>query len=445
LDSTHYPEPVEQCDVCRWFARCNARRRADDHLSFIAGIGRIHREELTAQGYSTLAAAAAIPLPIAFKPSRGSRETYERIRQQARVQHEQRTSGKPVYELLEVPPARDGEPPEPHGLARLPEPSPGDMFLDLEGARFAREGGREYLFGLSVRGAGLQACMSLSGAGLRAMARPRLAIVSARAAGYVAAWAFTDAEERVAFEATIDRIMAAVAAHPDAHVYHFGSYEPAALKRLMGRYATRGEQLDELLRAERFVDLHTVVRQSLRAGVESYSIKQLEQYYGFVRTMPLRDVNLQLQAIELALEGNAPGAIPEEATSAVQAYNEDDCRSTEALRDWLEALRAAEIAKGILIPRPEPRSGEASEQVGELEARQQAARARLLQGLPDEAADSHHPEHPRWLLAYLIDWHRRENKSAWWERYRLEGPARGELVDEPRAVAGLVHVERVKE
>jgi hypothetical protein len=156
-------------------------------------------------------------------------------------------------------------------------------------------------------------------------------------------------------------------------------------------------------------------------------------------------VNVQLQAIELALEGNAPGAIPEEATSAVQAYNEDDCRSTEALRDWLEALRAAEIAKGLLIPRPEPRSGEASEQVGELEARQQAARARLLQGLPEEAADSHHPEHPRWLLAYLIDWHRRENKSSWWERFRLEGLPEAELVDEPRAIAGLVHVGRVKE
>ena len=87
IQKAHYPEPVEQCDVCRWEDRCNKRRRKDDHLSFIAGIGRVHREELTAQGFPTLATAAAMPLPIAFKPSRGSRDTYTRIREQARVQH----------------------------------------------------------------------------------------------------------------------------------------------------------------------------------------------------------------------------------------------------------------------------------------------------------------------------------------------------------------------
>jgi len=37
---THYPEPVEQCEVCRWWGRCNSQRRADDHLSFIAGASR---------------------------------------------------------------------------------------------------------------------------------------------------------------------------------------------------------------------------------------------------------------------------------------------------------------------------------------------------------------------------------------------------------------------
>jgi predicted RecB family nuclease len=72
--AAHYPEPVEHCDVCRWWERCNARRRADDHLAFIAGIGRVHRDELTAQGVPTLTAAAAMAVPVPFKPTRGSRE-----------------------------------------------------------------------------------------------------------------------------------------------------------------------------------------------------------------------------------------------------------------------------------------------------------------------------------------------------------------------------------
>ncbi len=153
IRQSYYPEPVEACDVCRWIDRCDKRRRTDDHLSFIAGIGRVHREELAAQGFATLAAAAAMPLPIAFKPSRGSRDTYTRMREQARVQHQQRTPGRPVHELLL--PVVEGQ-----GLSRLPDPSPGDLFLDLEGARFAREGGREYLFGLWGRPAGAPAALA---------------------------------------------------------------------------------------------------------------------------------------------------------------------------------------------------------------------------------------------------------------------------------------------
>jgi predicted RecB family nuclease len=41
----------------------------------------------------------------------------------------------------------------------------------------------------------------------------------------------------------------------------------------MGRHATREAEVDRLLRAGRFVDLHAIVRQSLRASVEEYSIK----------------------------------------------------------------------------------------------------------------------------------------------------------------------------
>ena len=62
------------------------------------------------------------------------------------------------------------------------------------------------------------------------------------------------------------------------HVYHYAPYEPSAFKRLMGRYATRETEVDRMLRARRFVDLYAVVRQALRASVERYSIKDLEQF-----------------------------------------------------------------------------------------------------------------------------------------------------------------------
>ena len=41
-----YPEPVEHCDVCRWWADCSDRRRADDDLSLVAGISSRQRRGL---------------------------------------------------------------------------------------------------------------------------------------------------------------------------------------------------------------------------------------------------------------------------------------------------------------------------------------------------------------------------------------------------------------
>ena len=86
------------------------------------------------------------------------------------------------------------------------------------------------------------------------------------------------------------------------HVYHFGAYEPTAFKRLSGRYATRETELDTILRAELFVDLHTIVRHSLRASVETYSLKDLEQFYGLTREQDLRIATASRRALEWAIE-----------------------------------------------------------------------------------------------------------------------------------------------
>ena len=91
---------------------------------------------------------------------------------------------------------------------------------------------------------------------------------------YEALWAFSPAEEKMAFEQLIDMIVDRRVRDPGMHVYHYAPYEVTAMKRLMGRYGTRADELDQLLRAEVFVDLYGVVRKGLRAGVDSYSIKK---------------------------------------------------------------------------------------------------------------------------------------------------------------------------
>ena len=145
--------------------------------------------------------------------------------------------------------------------------------------------------------------------------------------------------------------------------------------------------------------------------------------------------------IELALESGAAAAITDDVKAAVQGYNQDDCRSTEALRDWLEQLRAG---VGAALSRPIVREGEANEKVGELEERQRGMREQILKAIPAAASDADHTQHAHWLLAYLIDWHRREDKSAYWERYRLAELSDDELLEETQAIAGLELVERLE-
>ena len=138
-----YPEPVNHCDICRWWKECDGRRRADDHLSFVASATKLQRKELAAQGVTTLTTLAGMPLPIPFRPTRGAVESYTRIREQARIQLEARVEGCLKFESLATGPAE--------GLARLPAPSDGDIFLDFEGDPFVGEGGLEYLTGVVTR------------------------------------------------------------------------------------------------------------------------------------------------------------------------------------------------------------------------------------------------------------------------------------------------------
>ena len=60
--------------------------------------------------------------------------------------------------------------------------------------------------------------------------------------------------------------------------------------------------MDDLLRGKVMVDLYAVVRNAIRASVESYSIKKLEPFYAFTRVMPLQDANVALAAIQAGLE-----------------------------------------------------------------------------------------------------------------------------------------------
>ena len=419
LDSTSVyplatsPEPVEHCDMCRWNVQCRAQWRSEDDLSLVANLTSRQRRALHGAGLTTRTGLAERKEPLPERLDGAGRDALKRTHAQASIQVRGERAGAVISERVSPPRDREGVLVPNHGLLMLPEPAAGDLFLDMEGDPFFSSDevdGIEYLFGVIEPGR------------TDATGQP----------AFQTSWSIQDGTvttqgERRAFETLIDFVMDRLAADPNLHIYHYAPYEPTAIKRLAGRYGTREEEVDRLLRGEVFVDLHRAVRQGIRASVESYSIKRLEPLYDFRREIDLHDAGTSIVEFETWLE-LGQGDKRDDLLAQIQAYNRDDCLSTLHLRNWLEGQRT-ELSDelGAALPRPavpEPDTtddSDAQKAVNELVAE-------LTDRLPESAELMTDDERGRWMLAQLLNWHRRESKSFWWRYFHLAK----ELTDEER-------------
>jgi len=411
-----YAEPCEHCDICHWWLDCDKKRREDDHLSLVAGITRRQRGKLVSVGISQLATLAALPPAQAIEGI--DEEPLGKIRHQAHLQASRRTTGKPVYDLL-----TDGDPGT--GLELLPSPTPGDLFFDLEGDAFVHGGGLEYLFGLVELG------------------KPEFDFTSRKGPGppnYLHFWATNLAEEKVAFEKVMDRIREGLEEFRDMHVFHFGNRENNALKVLSCRHGTREDQVDNLLRRGVLVDLHTVVRQGLRASVEAYTLKEMEPFHGFARQVSKRDAAKAMQYFGWWLETGEEEAPLVELKKTLREYNEEDCLSTWKLREWLEGLRKElEVKLRRPLQRPAPKEETGNPKVDERQKEQGDLARRLLEGLPADPREDGETDKAKRLLADLLGWHWRELKSSYWEYHEARKVPPAERLADRFCLTGLVY------
>ena len=384
LPEDSYPMPCAHCGICAWQEHCAARWEADDHLCRVANIRHTQIDRLHKADVRTVAQLAAMPEPSQVPGM--DPQALARLRSQAALQCERTLTGENRFEVI---PGAAGT-----GLARMPRPDAGDLFFDMEGDPLHPDG-LEYLFGLHY----MRGCEE----------------------AFEAFWAHDHAQEKQALQAFMTFLQARLANHPHAHVYHYNHYETTALKRLSCRYAACEDQLDALLRAQVFVDLYPVVRESIRTSEPGYSIKHLETFY-----MDKRD-DAVATAVDSMLTYSQWRTTREDALlEEIDRYNRADCISTRLLRNWLLELRPDDMPwpapnpdPGMLTPQQDPALAERAalqERLGDLQDTSQAL-----------------GEH----LSHLLEFHKREAKPQWWSRFDRQTKLEEELIGDTECLAGL--------
>jgi predicted RecB family nuclease len=415
-------EPCAHCDLCRWNERCDAEWEAADHLSIVARLSGSQRKKLVAAGVTNLRELAQLKDDATVPKIQP--ETLDRLRSQARLQLGKRTTGANKVEVLALEPRK--------GFARLPKPNEGDLFFDMEGdpVYSAPDGASlEYLFGFSYLDTGT----------LR----------------YKAIWARDRASEKKAFEDAVDFITGRIRQYPDAFIYHYASYEETALKRLAQKYGssvssvpsvfqkkqddalkrlaqqygTRENEVDDLLRGRKLVDLYKVVREGVRTSEPRYSLKNLEVFFAPQRTQEIKEGGDSIVAFERWLVLRDPALLEQ-----IEEYNAFDCRSTMLCRDWLLRVRPSEVEWFD----PAKVAAEDLEKEKEREGKRRESDARILamrEALVRGVSDDERPWHE--LLGYLLEYHRREARSEWWKYFDRLGARVEELIDDADCIGGL--------
>ena len=295
------------CKKCDYEELCIQQRHQVDHLQLVANIRKDQIAKLNQAGIHTMAQLAH--LDDTQCPSDLKLPTFIKLRNQALVQTETIQTGKPVYRMIDNP-----------AIQVMPPASEGDIFFDMEGFPYYGPGGLEYLFGSIIR--------------------------NGQETEFIPFWAHDRLAEAKAFADFIDFAVERLGRYPDAHIYHYASYEVSAMRRLSERHGIKAQEVEWLVEGSKFVDLYSVVTNSIFAGFEGYSIKKLEAFYPEKLTRSDKVKNASDSIVEYDLYREAIAVEPDgpEAKALLEAiyeYNKDDCVSTLHLYNWLSELPGA--------------------------------------------------------------------------------------------------------
>jgi uncharacterized protein len=286
LHSLNQPEPPQvfmarsRCHLCHWREHCRQLNATAQPLSLLPGVTGSRYPLLQEAGIHSIEALANAQLDrLQAIPKLGSG-----VALQLQLQARATLSRQPLW--IQSPPQT------------LPT-TPVELYFDIEADPRHNVA---YLLGLLVveqaegkKVASYHSCLA---------AEPR--------------------EERQAWE----QFLQLAQRYPDAPIYHFHGFEVQTCRRLGEQYRTDPRQLRQLL--QRFVDLQAWVQRSVVLPIESYSLKNIARWLGFQWRLPDANGAQSIYWYSQWLETRERRYLEHSLI-----YNEDDCRATHRLKDWL--------------------------------------------------------------------------------------------------------------
>lgn len=276
-----------RCNLCHWFSHCYETAQSQRHLSLLPGVTPSRYTHLKLLNLTSVEAlATATVKQLEHLPGFGSAVAYKLIQQaQAALQNRAiaishpYASSQPLLTETELPTASV------------------ELYFDIEAAP---EYNLIYLHGVLVV--------------------DRLNATET----FYPLLAEAPEEEHVAWQQFLNLVWT----YPEAPIFHFCPYEAQTIKRLGELYGTPHQRIEPLF--NRMVDLHERVTRVATLPVESYALKPIAKWLGFNWRNP--EAN-GAQSIYWYSQWMATG--DRSHLEDILRYNEDDCRATYRVKDWL--------------------------------------------------------------------------------------------------------------
>jgi predicted RecB family nuclease len=284
LESPQQPEVFiarQKCNLCHWYSQCYAIAQSQQHLSLLPGVTPVRYNQLQALSITTLESLAnTSPITLENLPGFDSEVAPNLV-----IQAQSALQRRPFI-LPYPPPVED-----------ITFTAPVELYFDIEAQPDLY---LNYLLGVLVvdRQANTEQFYSFLAEGPE--------------------------EEQLIWQQFLDLVWQ----YPEAPIYHFCVYEFDTVKRLAKLYNTPYSSVRPVL--SRFVDVYEQLTQSVALPVESYALKAIARWLGF----EWRDKDASgakcIYWYDQWLETGDRTLL-----EIIQRYNEDDCRATRNVKDWL--------------------------------------------------------------------------------------------------------------